>query len=84
MLIELDVLTNHLIHHTLHLTDLLITHLLEVREVETQRVRRHKRTLLLHMIAEHLFQGIVEQVGSSMVGGRGIALIGIHTGHKLG
>ena len=35
------------------------------------------------MIAEHLLQGIVEQVGSGMVGGRSVALVGIHTGHKL-
>ena len=84
VLVERDILTDHLIDHTLHLTDLFITHLLEVREVETQRVGRHERALLFHMIAEHLFQGIVEQVGSGVVGGRGVALVGIHTGHKLG
>ena len=36
------------------------------------------------MVAEHLLQGIVEQVGSGMIGGRGIAFVGIHTSHKLG
>ena len=35
------------------------------------------------MVAQDLFQGIVEQVGSRMVGGRGIAPVGIDARHKL-
>ena len=36
------------------------------------------------MVAQYLLQGIVEQVGGCMVGGTGIALVNIHTCHKVG
>ena len=39
MLIELDVLTNHIVDHTLYLAQLLVADFLKVREVETQGVR---------------------------------------------
>ena len=39
MLVAGQVLTNHVIDHTLHLTQLLVADLLEVGEVEAQRVR---------------------------------------------
>ena len=69
VLIQRNILTDHLIHHALYLTDLLVCHLLEVREVEAQGVRTDIRSLLLYMVAEHLLQRIVEQVGSGMVSG---------------
>ena len=69
VLIQGDILTDHLIHHALYLTDLLVCHLLEVREVEAQGIRAYVRSLLLYMVAEHLLQRIVEQVGCSMVCG---------------
>ena len=84
MLVEGDILANHTVHQTLDLTDLLVVDFLEVAEVEAQGIRRYERTLLLDMVAEHLLQGIVEQVGSRVVGCRGIALVGIDTGHELG
>ena len=42
MLVDVDVLTNHIVNHTLYLTQLLVAHLLEVREVETQGVGADK------------------------------------------
>ena len=36
------------------------------------------------MVAKHLLEGIVEKVGGCMVGGTGIALVNIHTCHKVG
>ena len=84
MFVEGDVLTDHIINHPLHLAQFLVCNLLEMREVETQGVRRYERALLLHMVAQHLLQSIVEQVGSRMVGCRSVALIGIDTGHELG
>ena len=83
MLIKWDILTNHIIDHPLHFTDLFIGHLLEVREVKAQGVGRHERTLLLHMVTKYLFQCVVEQVSCRMVSGRSVALVGIHTSHKL-
>ncbi len=35
------------------------------------------------MVAQYLFQRIVEQVRSGMVGGRSVTLVGIHTCHEL-
>ena len=35
------------------------------------------------MLTQNLPQSIVEQVGCRMVGGRGLALVRIHTSHKL-
>ena len=83
MLVDMNVLTNHVVHHTLYLTQLLVSHLLEVREVETQRVGAHERTLLLYMVAQHLLQCIVQQVGCRMVGSRCITLVCIYTSHEL-
>ena len=83
MLIKWDILTNHIIDHPLHFTDLFIGHLLEVREVKAQGVGRHERTLLLHMVTKYLFQCVVKQVSCRMVSGRSVALVGIHTSHKL-
>ena len=53
-------------------------------EVETQRIRRDKRSLLLHMVAQHLLQGIVEQVGCCMVSGTSLAFVCINTCHEVG
>ena len=84
MLVERQVLTYHRVYHTLHLTQFLVGHLLEMREVEAQSVGTYIRTLLLYMVAKHLLEGIVEQVSGCMVGGTGIALVNIDTCHKVG
>ncbi len=84
MFVTRQVLTDHVVDDTLYLAQLLVSHLLEVREVETQRVGRYKRTLLLHVVTQYLLQGIVEQVGSGVVGSRSVALVGIDTSHELG
>ena len=46
---------------------------LEVREVEAQAVGRDHRARLLHVLAEHLLQRLVEQVGRRVVGADGVA-----------
>ncbi len=38
MLVQRNVLTNHIVHQPLHLTQFLVGHFLEVREVETKSV----------------------------------------------
>ena len=38
MLVERDILTDHVIHHPLHLAQLFVRHLLVVREIETQGI----------------------------------------------
>ena len=83
MLVDVDVLTNQVVHHAFHLAQFLVGHFLEVREVETQRVGADERTLLLHMVAQHLFQGVVQQVRGRVVGCAGVALVGVHAGHEL-
>ena len=83
MLVEGDILTNHVVDHALHLAQFFVGDFLEVGEVEAKGVWRNKRTFLLHVVAEHLLQGIVEQVGGGVIGGRSFALVGIHTGHEV-
>ena len=51
-------------------------------KVEAQRIVAYKRTFLLHMVAEHLLQSIIEQVGRGVVGGTSVALFHIHAGRK--
>ena len=43
-------------------------------------LRIHQRALLLHMIAQHLAQGGVHQVGGGMVERRGLAPLRVHPG----
>ena len=83
VLIAGQVLAYHAVDQPFHLAQLLVADLLEVGEVEAQRVGADEGALLLDVVAEHLLQGVVQQVGSSMVGSRGIALVDVHTGHEL-
>ena len=83
MLVKRDVLTNQVVNKTLNLTNLFVGCLLEVREVEAKHVAAYERTFLLNMVAEHLLQGIVEQVGSSVVGSTCLTLVGVNTSHEV-
>jgi hypothetical protein len=49
---------------------------------KSKRVRSavHQRTLLLHMAAQHLAQGLVHQVGGAVVAHGGGAQRGVHPG----
>ena len=76
--------TNHSVNKSLHLTKFLIGDLLEVRNVETERVWTNVRTFLLCMITKNLFQSIVQQVSRSVISSRCITLFYIHTSHKVG
>ncbi len=69
-----------LVHQTLHLAQLLGRHLLEVREVEAQSRGRHHRALLLDMRAQHLAQGLIQEVCGRMVIGRGLTLLTVDHG----
>ena len=84
MLIERNVLTNHVVDKALHLTQFFVSDLLEVAEVKAQGVGRDIGTLLFDMVAKYLLQCIVEQVGCGMVGSAGFTLIGVDTCHELG
>ena len=56
----------------------------EVREVEAQVVGRDERALLLHVRAEHLAQGLVQQVGGRVVGFAAAACLFVHAGAEHG
>ena len=75
--------TDGLVDKPLHLAQLFGRNLLEVREVETQTLRRHHRTLLLDVRAEHLAQRRIEQVRGRVVVGRSLTLDGIYNGREL-
>ena len=83
MLIQGVVGTDHLVYHVLYLAELLISYLLEVREVETQGVLIYIRTLLLYVVAQNLLQTVVEQVGSCMVGSASLATLDIYASHEI-
>ena len=44
-------------------------------EIEPQAVRRHERSLLRHVVAEHLAQRLVQQMGRRVVGAHGGAAL---------
>ena len=67
----------------LYLTQLFVGHLLEVREVEAQRLGRYIRTFLLDMRTQHLAQGLVQQVGGRVVAGRSLAGLLVDNGMEL-
>src|SRR5690554_6887429 len=60
-----------------HLPDLFLGHLLEVREVKPQQLRRHVRSLLLHVIPQHFTQRLVHQVRGRVVAFCGRSLFSI-------
>ena len=82
-LLKTDVLTNHRVHQTFHLAQFLIGNFLEMREVEAQRIGAYERTLLLHMVAQHLFKSVVKQVSGGMVSGTCVALVGVNASHEV-
>ena len=83
MLVKRIILTNHLVDKFLYLTKFLIGYLLEVRNIEAERVRTYVRTFLLGMLTKNLLQSIIKQVGCSMISCRRITLIGINTCHEF-
>ena len=83
VLIQWIVGTDHLVYHVLYLAELLISYLLEVREVETQCILIYIRTLLLYVVAQNLLQAVVEQVGSCMVGCTSLAVLDIYASHEI-
>ena len=64
-----------------HFAELLRSDFLEVREVETQRVRSYERSFLFYVCAENLTQCFVEQVRTRVVGSTSRTLVGVHTSH---
>ena len=84
MLVERQVLTDEVVDETLYLAQLLVSHLGEMREVEAQRCGRYERALLLYVVAEHLLQSVVEQVGSGVVGSRALASVYVYASHEVG
>ena len=73
MVLQGQVLSDLIVHQSLHLAQFLGCHLLEVREVEAQVFGRHERTLLFDVRAQHLSQGLVEEVRGGVVGLDGTA-----------
>ena len=61
---------------------MLVSNLLEVREVETESIRTYERALLLNMITENLLQSIVEKVGCCVVGSTCITKVCINASHE--
>ena len=84
MVLHRNVLADTAVHDAFHLAQFLGRNLLEMRKVEAQVVGRHERALLLHVRAEHLAQGLVEQVRGSVVGFAGMACLSVHRGMESG
>ena len=55
--------------------DLRVVDRLRMAEIEPQAVRRDQRSLLGHVVAEHLAQGLVQEMGGGVVGAHGGAAL---------
>ena len=53
---------------------------LEVSEVEAQTVRLHQGARLVHVVAQHLFQGRIQQMSGAVGPADGLAALGINGG----
>ena len=73
-------MAHHRIGEVLDLTNLFRGDFLEVREVEAQHLVVNIRTLLLYMLAQHLTQGGVQQVGCCVVALDGAAALHVDGG----
>ena len=62
--------------------DLLGRDRLEVAEVEAQPVGRHQRALLLDVVAEHLAQRPVQDVGAGVVAADGVAALAVDAARR--
>src|SRR5450759_4551868 len=61
------ILQHEVVGDVFHALDFLRRQRLGMREVEAQPVGRHQRAFLRHVIAEHLAQRLVQQMGGGMV-----------------
>ncbi len=77
-----DGLTHLGIGQMLNGTDFFGSQLLEMGEVETQHFRRHERSALLNMGAQHFAQSFMEQVGCRVVARCGKTRILVDLGFK--
>ncbi len=73
-----EVLAHDPVGHRLDLAQLLRRQRLQVREVEAQTVRRHQRTRLAHVRAQHLAQRRVQDVRAGVVAHRVAAQALVH------
>jgi hypothetical protein len=71
------------IRQRLDAVELFATHRFVVAEVEAEPVRRDQRPRLLHVRAEHLAQGPVEDVGGGVVAADGVAARTVDARHRL-
>ena len=81
----------HLRHHGIALQDGVVDQLLhlmqlvrgdglKVGEVEAQPVRLHQGARLVHVVAQHLFQGRIQQMGGAVCPADGLAALGVDGG----
>ena len=73
-------LQNGVVHQFLHLPQLLRGDGLKVGEVEAQAVRLHQRARLMDVVAQHLLQRRIQQVGSAVSTLDGLAALHINGG----
>ena len=81
--LERNVLANLLVYDMLYLTNLLWSHLLEVREVKAETFWRNERTLLLNVCAEHFTKCLIEKVSTSVVSLCSTTTLYIDASHEL-
>ena len=68
---------NSVVDHILHLVQLLGRDALEVGEVEAQAIRLHQRASLMHMVAQHLHQRRIQQMGGAVGAADSGAAVGV-------
>ena len=82
--VERQIFADEPVDESLDAAKLLVGHFLKVREVEAQRRRVDVRSFLLDVVAQHLFQRIVEQMRGRVVGCAGIPLLHVDASHEFG
>ena len=75
---DITVLTDHTVDDAFDFRNFFRRHGLGVAEVETQTFRRHHRTLLRHVVAEHTTQRLVQQMCCRVIGPRRCTARAIH------
>ena len=79
-----DTIQNGVVDQLIHLCQLLRGDGLEVGEVEPQTVRLHQRTGLMDMVAQHLLQRRIQQMGSAVGAANTLAALRVNgSRHRL-
>src|SRR5207245_531833 len=74
------VAQHFLVDQVFDVLQLFVFHGSEMREVKAEMIRRHQRSRLLHMLAQHLAQARMKKMRSRMIAHGGLTDVGVNYG----